>query len=71
MSQPTLDEIHAWPAAVSVAEAARAFGISRSHGYELAQRGEFPAKVVRAGSRYVVVTADLIRILSASSASAA
>jgi hypothetical protein len=28
-------------------------------------RGEFPARVIKAGGRYVVVTADIIRQLSA------
>jgi predicted DNA-binding transcriptional regulator AlpA len=64
MIQPTLDEIRAWPAAISIPVACTAYGISRSHGYELAQRGEFPARVIRAGSRWVVVTADLVRRLS-------
>ena len=62
---PTLEEIRAWPAAVSVPRAATALGISRSHAYELVQHGHLPAKTIRAGSRYVVVTADLVRLLSA------
>ena len=62
---PSLAEIRSWPAAVSVARASAAFGISRSHGFELARRGEFPARVLRAGGRYVVVTADIVRQLSA------
>lgn len=66
MTQPTLDDIRRWPAAVSITAAATAYGISRSHAYELASRGEFPARTIRAGSRYVVVTADIIRQLSAS-----
>jgi len=60
---PTLDEIRQWPAAVSIAQASKAFGFSRSHGFELAHRGEFPARVIKAGGRYVVVTADVIRQL--------
>ena len=35
---PTLAEIAQWPATVSVTEANRAFGISKSHGYDLAAR---------------------------------
>lgn len=65
MSAPTLDEIRTWPAAISIPVACTAYGFSRSHGYELAHRGEFPARLIRAGSRWVVVTADLIRCLSA------
>lgn len=66
MSQPTLDEIRSWPAAVSIALASSAYGFSRSHGYELAARGEFPAKTISAGHRLIVVTADIVRQLSAS-----
>ncbi|MFL6118882.1 helix-turn-helix transcriptional regulator [Actinophytocola sp.] len=44
--------------------AATAFGISRSHAYELITRGEFPAKVIRVGNRYRVITASIIRALS-------
>ena len=63
--RPTLDEIRRWPAAVALPLACSAYGISRSHGYELAARGEFPARVIRVGARVVVVTADIIRSLSA------
>jgi predicted DNA-binding transcriptional regulator AlpA len=65
MTQPTLAEIRQWPAAVTLPLACSAFGISRSHGYELAARGEFPARVIRVGARVVVVTADIVRSLSA------
>jgi hypothetical protein len=63
--QPTLDEIRAWPAAVSVPRASSAYGFSRSHGFELVRRGQFPAKVIKAGGRWCVVTADIVRQLSA------
>jgi hypothetical protein len=65
MTQPTLDEIRRWPAAVSVATASTAYGFSRSHGFELVRRGDFPARVIKAGRRYAVVTADIVRHLSA------
>jgi hypothetical protein len=61
--QPTLEEIQHWPASVSIPQACTAFGLSKSHGYELAQRDEFPARCIRAGGRWVVVTADVIRLL--------
>ncbi len=64
MRQPTLEEIRAWPAAVSIGVASTAYGISRSHGYDLAARGEFPARTIRCGARWVVVTADIVRQLS-------
>lgn len=62
---PTLDEIRrTWPAAVGVPEAAAAFGLSRSYAYELIARGEFPARVLRLGGRYRVVTSSIVKTLS-------
>lgn len=37
----------------------RALGISNSAGYALAQKGEYPVPVLRAGGRYIVPTAGL------------
>lgn len=51
------------PPAVDVETACQALGISRSHGYNLARRGQFPCKVLRAGRSFRVVTADLRRVL--------
>lgn len=62
---PTLAEIrNHWPATVDVPTAGTVFGLSRSHSYELIKRGEFPAKVVRIGSRYRVLTESVIRAVS-------
>lgn len=63
-SAPTLSEIRQWPATVTVAEASRAFGISRSHGYDLITRGEFPARVLVVGNTKRVVTASIVALLS-------
>lgn len=59
----TLAELLALPVVVDVTTAARALGLSRSTGYELARRGEFPCRVLRMGSSYRVPTADLLRVL--------
>lgn len=67
-SRPTLHEIMSWPATVSIARACAALGVSRSHGYELAARDQFPVRLIRVGSRLVVVTAELVRALSAGDA---
>lgn len=64
-STPTLEEIQTWPAAVDLPRAATALGFSKSHAYVLVNAGEFPVKTIRAGQRIVVVTADLLRVLSA------
>lgn len=63
MSHATLAEIAGWPATVSIPEANRAFGISNSHGYDLAARGEYPCKTIRVGGRIRVLTASIIRVL--------
>ncbi|MFC5996258.1 DNA-binding protein [Pseudonocardia hispaniensis] len=60
---PTLDEIKKWPATVDIPQACRPFGISRSHGYELAGRDAFPARVLKVGGRYRVITASIIAAL--------
>lgn len=64
---PTLDEIREWPATVPLAQACHAFDIGRSFGYELAKRGQFPARVIEMGSgsrkRRVCVTASIIAAL--------
>lgn len=45
-------------------------GISRSYSYVLAERGEFPCRVIRAGNRYLVPTAGLLALLGDESAAA-
>jgi predicted DNA-binding transcriptional regulator AlpA len=60
---PTLDEIRNWPPTVDVPPVCEAIGISKSHGYNLAARGEFPCRVIKVGGRYKVVTASLLALL--------
>jgi CRISPR/Cas system-associated exonuclease Cas4 (RecB family) len=66
-SVPTFDEIKRWPATVDPAVAGRAFGISRSHSYDLIKVGAFPAKVIKCGNRHRVVTASIVAALEATS----
>lgn len=63
-SQPTLADIRKWPATVSVPLAAQALGCSKSHLHERIKSGDSPVKIIPFGSRYVVITADLVRLLS-------
>lgn len=70
-SQPTLADVRKWPATVSVAEAARAIGCSRSHLYDRVKQGESPVKTIPVGTRHVVITADLVRLLSGEAREAA
>jgi hypothetical protein len=61
----TLAEIReSWPPTVDIPQAARAFRLSRSHAYSLAKSGEFPAKILKVGQRYSVVTESIINTLS-------
>lgn len=60
---PTLDEIRSWPATVSVPQAARAMGISKTHLHALIKRGESPVKTLPLGGRHRVITAALVRLL--------
>jgi excisionase family DNA binding protein len=62
---PSLAELRDGPAAVDIPTAARALGISRSYGFELARRGEFPCRTIRVGSRIRVPRAALLALLEA------
>ena len=62
-SAPTLEQIKRWPATVPVPQACAAFGISKSYGYELAARGEFPARLIKRGRLIRVVTASIVAAL--------
>ncbi|GAA5212000.1 hypothetical protein GCM10023323_46050 [Streptomyces thinghirensis] len=57
------EELLELPAAVDLETGNRALGLGRSKGYELAKRGQYPCKVLRLGSAYRVVTADLLALL--------
>ncbi len=57
------EELLHLPVTVDITTAARALGLARSTGYELARRGEFPCRILRVGHSYRVPTADLLRVL--------
>jgi len=59
----TRAELLALPVTVDIGTAARALGLGRSTGYELARRREFPCRVLHVGSSYRVPTTDLLRVL--------
>jgi excisionase family DNA binding protein len=48
---------------LTIPEASALLGISQSLGYELAQAGLFPCRVVHAGRRVLVPRAELERLL--------
>jgi hypothetical protein len=70
-SQPTLAEIRKWPATVSIPKAATALGCSARHLQERVRRGDSPVKTIPFGTRNVVITADLVRLLSGETGGAA
>jgi Helix-turn-helix domain len=59
----TLGELLALPLIVDIGTAARALGLSRSTGYELARHDQFPCRVLHVGSSYRVPTIELLRVL--------
>lgn len=64
-SRPTLDDVRKWPATVSVTEAATALGCSRSELYKQIKRGTAPVRALTWGRGRAVITADIVRVLSA------
>lgn len=63
--RPTLADIRSWPATISVVEAAEALGCSKTYLYDRIKQGDSPVKTIPVGDRrYVVITADLVRLLS-------
>ena len=59
----TRDELLALPVSIDVVIAGKALGIGRNKAYEMAKRGDFPLPVLSLGSRFRVITADLLRLL--------
>jgi hypothetical protein len=64
-------ELLALPVVIDLDTANRALGIGRSTGYALAKVGTYPVKVLRLGSAYRVVTADLLVLLGVARPAAA
>ncbi|MFG2087186.1 helix-turn-helix domain-containing protein [Spirillospora sp. NPDC048824] len=60
----TREELAALPTTTTIQTAARALGLGRTRAYQLARENRFPCKVIRIGSTYRVVTADLQRLVS-------
>lgn len=56
-------ELLALPATVDLETANRALGLGRSKGYDLVRREQYPCRVLRLGSTYRVVTAELQALL--------
>lgn len=63
LERPTLADVRAWPATVSVEKSAAAAGCSRAHAYEAIRQGTYPFRTLRVGSRIVVVTSSILAAL--------
>ncbi|WP_060902766.1 hypothetical protein [Streptomyces europaeiscabiei] len=70
-TRPTLADIRKWPATVSIPKAATALGCSARHLQDRVRRGDCPVKTLPFGNRNVVITADLLRVLSGEDQAAA
>jgi hypothetical protein len=55
----SLADVQRLPAVVDLVTAGQALGLGRTKTYQLAQTGEFPCRVIRAGRSYLVPTAML------------
>lgn len=64
--RPTLAQVRKWPAAVSVADGARALGVSRASLYAAITAGTCPVDVIMVGRRKKVLTHSLVRVLEGS-----
>ncbi|MGW2306872.1 helix-turn-helix domain-containing protein [Actinomadura luteofluorescens] len=58
------EELAALPTTTTIETAARALGLGRTRAYQLARENRFPCKVIRIGTSYRVITADLRRLLA-------
>lgn len=59
----TTAELRRLPASIDLETAGRALGVGRTKAHELVRAGEFPARVLRLGRAYRVVTADVLALL--------
>ncbi|SPT60536.1 Uncharacterised protein [Actinomadura madurae] len=66
MEPMTHEELAALPTTTTIETAARALGLGRTRAYQLAREDCFPCKVIRIGTTYRVVTADLQRLVGVS-----
>ncbi|WP_307869010.1 DNA-binding protein [Umezawaea beigongshangensis] len=56
-------EVRALPVSIPLPVANRVLGLGRSKGYTLARSGQYPVRVLRVGTGYRVVTAELRTLL--------
>ncbi len=59
----TVEQIRALGAATNLGTAAAILGIGRSQAYRLVAADQFPAPIIRVGTRVIVPVAGLLRLL--------
>lgn len=59
----TADAVRELGMTTDLPTAAQILGVGRSKAYEMAKNGNFPARILRVGRRYVVPVAPLIKLL--------
>ncbi|GLI00934.1 helix-turn-helix domain-containing protein [Phytohabitans aurantiacus] len=59
----TIDAVRNLGATTDIETAGAILGIGRSKSYELAKNGEFPARVLRIGRRYLVPVPSILTLL--------
>ncbi|MEV0157784.1 hypothetical protein AB0H57_29280 [Micromonospora sp. NPDC050686] len=66
----TVERVRALGVTTTLATTASVLGISRSQAYRLAATGQFPLRLIRAGSRIIVPVAALLQLLQPDPAAA-
>lgn len=64
----TAAELRALPVAFDLGTANRALCLSRTTGYDMAKRGEYPVPLLRLGTQYRARRADLLTLLGVAEA---
>jgi predicted DNA-binding transcriptional regulator AlpA len=59
----TMKQIRELPAAIDPATAAAALGMSRTWAFESLRRGDFPARALKVGGRWRVITSSVVELL--------
>lgn len=63
MTPLTQEQVLALPASVPLVTAGQALGLTRAQTYDLNRTGNFPATVLKVGSRYIVPRRQLLNVL--------
>jgi hypothetical protein len=68
MQPLSFEQLRDLPTTIDLMTAARALRIGRTKAYELARTDQFPCRIIRVGTGYVVPTASLLELLGVTTA---